>query len=112
MSKEGATKEAAIAVANNIIRALGYELNEGTFENGKFTGVVSFAKLAEDSGGVLDPEALKKQKKNELDEIERYKTINDQLEELADAYDDAAKAADRLYGQDRLEALSKANGYL
>jgi hypothetical protein len=77
MSKEGATKEAAIAVANNIIRALGYELNEGIFENGKFTGVVSFAKLAEDSGGVLDPEALKKQKKNELSEIERYKTIND-----------------------------------
>jgi hypothetical protein len=48
MSKEGATKEAAVAVANNMIRALGYELNEGIFENGKFTGVVSFAKLAED----------------------------------------------------------------
>lgn len=114
MSKEGATKEAAIAVANNMIRALGYELNEGTFENGKFTGVVSFAKLAEDSGGVLDPEALKKQKqkKNELGEIERYKAINDQLNELADAYEDVSKAADRLYGNDRLKMLDEQNRLL
>ena len=60
----------------------------------------------------IKPKDSGKSKTNNLGEIERYKAINDQLDELADAYEDVAKAADRLYGNDRLTQISKQNHLL
>ena len=43
------------------------------------------------------------------DMIERYKELNEALEENKDAMDDASKAADRLYGSARLKEMQKVN---
>lgn len=43
---------------------------------------------------------------------ERYKEINDKLDDAANAYDKASKAADRLYGPNRLKALAENNKLL
>jgi hypothetical protein len=41
--------------------------------------------------------------------VERYKEINDKLADQERAMNDASKAADRLWGPSRLEAMRKAN---
>ena len=46
------------------------------------------------------------------DAIERYKEINDRIDDITDAYDKASKAADRLYGAERINALQEANNLL
>ena len=43
------------------------------------------------------------------DMIERYKELNEALEENKDVMDDASKAADRLYGSARLKEMQKVN---
>lgn len=39
--------------------------------------------------------------------VDRYYEITDSLEDMTDALDDASKAADRLYGKDRIAAMEK-----
>ena len=41
--------------------------------------------------------------------VKRYKEIDDSLDDLADEYDKASRAADRLWGEHRLEALREQN---
>lgn len=46
-------------------------------------------------------------KKSEV--VDRYKEITDEIQNLTDAYDAASKAADRLYGKDRLSLMKENN---
>jgi hypothetical protein len=48
-------------------------------------------------------------RKDKSEIVERYKEINDQLDDSSRAMDKASKAADRLYGANRLKALDKLN---
>jgi hypothetical protein len=58
-------------------------------------------------GGNSKPKKADKVKKSDV--VERYKEINDQIEKLTDAIDDASKVADRLYGASRLKQMQKQN---
>lgn len=46
------------------------------------------------------------------DIIDRYKELNDILDDIADAYEDASKEADRLYGKARIDKIKQQNAYL
>ena len=48
-------------------------------------------------------------RKDKSETVERYKEINDKLDDSSRAMDKASKAADRLYGASRLKALDKLN---
>lgn len=61
-------------------------------------------------GGGSKPKKAEKVKKTDV--VERYKEVNDKLDDIADAMDDASKAADRLYGADRLKQMQKVNDLL
>lgn len=49
-------------------------------------------------------------KKSDL--VERYKEINDAIEDMADAMEDASKASDRLYGNNKIKQMEKQNKIL
>lgn len=53
------------------------------------------------------PKKIDQTKKNEV--VERYKEINDALDDLADEYEKASRSADRLWGEHRLDALREQN---
>ena len=53
------------------------------------------------------PKTIDQTKKNEV--VERYKEVNDALDDLADEYEKASRSADRLWGEHRLDALRKQN---
>ena len=66
-------------------------------------------------GGSKEKEASKaetidKTKKNEV--VERYKEVNDALDDLSDEYEKASRSADRLWGEHRLDALRKQNALI
>jgi hypothetical protein len=56
------------------------------------------------------PKTIDKTKKNEV--VERYKEVNDALDDLADEYEKASRSADRLWGEHRLDALRKQNALI
>ena len=73
------------------------------------------AKSTENLGGSTINDISDKGKSKKVDPIkksdvvERYKEINDQIEKLTDATNDASKAADRLYGASRIKQMEKQN---
>lgn len=58
-------------------------------------------------GGSSKPTSDARQKKTDV--VDRYKEVNDQLDDMADALNDASKAADRLYGSARLKEMEKVS---
>lgn len=84
-------------------------------ENGK-----SLFTLTKTSGGTLaapgatkggssggKSSKIKKSKKSDV--VDRYKEITDKINDLTRAYDKASKAADRLYGKTRIDAMAENN---
>ena len=63
-----------------------------------------------DSGSDSEPEEIDKTDKDDI--VERYKEINDALDDMSRAYDRVSKAADRAYGKNRISLLKQANGLL
>lgn len=61
-------------------------------------------------GGGGSKKKAEKPKKSNI--VERYKEVNDLLDDVADAMEDASKAADRLYGKGRLDLMKKNNDLL
>lgn len=61
-------------------------------------------------GDKAKAEPIDKTKKNDI--VERYKEINDSLDDMARKLDKVTKAADRAYGKDRIAKLRQANGLL
>ena len=53
------------------------------------------------------PKTIDQTKKNEV--VERYKEVNDALDDLSDEYEKASRSADRLWGDHRLDALREQN---
>ena len=53
------------------------------------------------------PKKTDKTKENEI--VERYKEINDALDDLSDEYEKASRSADHLWGEHRLDALREQN---
>nr|DAI51056.1 MAG TPA: nucleoporin [Caudoviricetes sp.] len=70
-------------------------------------GVLSGPSTSGPKGGGSKPSKTSKTKKS--DTVERYKEITDKINNLTRAYDNAAKAADRLYGKDRVKAMEENN---
>jgi hypothetical protein len=56
-----------------------------------------------DSGSDSEPEAIDKTDKDDV--VERYKEINDSLDDISRAYDKVSNAADRAYGKNRIAQL-------
>jgi hypothetical protein len=67
---------------------------------------------SKDGGKSKEKEKKPAEKLKEDDVIERYKETEDALDDVRDSYDDASKAADRLYGAGRIAAMARANGEL
>ena len=63
-----------------------------------------------DSGGGGEKKKADKVKKSDV--VERYKEVDDSLEKVADAMEDASKAMDRLYGVSRLKQMEKQNALI
>ena len=53
-----------------------------------------------------------KEHKQPTEESERYHVLNEQLDDLTSAYDKAAKAKDRLYGKNKLQAMKDESAAL
>jgi hypothetical protein len=66
----------------------------------------------EESGGGSKSKPKKTEKLNRDDYLERYAETESALDDVRDAYDDASKAADRLYGAGRIAAMARANAEL
>ena len=58
-------------------------------------------------GGGSEPKTIDKTKKSDV--VERYKQINDLIDDSSRAMDKASKAADRLYGAARIKKMREAN---
>ena len=58
-------------------------------------------------GGGSSKKSVDSVKKSDV--VDRYKEIEDQLDNVRDATDRASKAADRLYGKDRINAMKEVN---
>lgn len=61
-------------------------------------------------GGGSKPKKADTVKKTDV--VERYKEVNDDLDDLKEKLDDASKAADRLYGADRIKQMQAQNGII
>lgn len=82
---------------------------------GSAGGTVNFSntkagKKGSGGGGGGSKKKAEKPKKTNI--VERYKEVNDLLDNVADAMEDASKAADRLYGKGRLDLMKKNNDLL
>lgn len=92
---------------------LGWEIGVG--DDGKL-----YVKAQKSDASIFGSQILKEDDKqaDKIDNVrlsetvERYKEITDSLNNLEDAYSDASKQADRLYGADRLKKLKEQNELL
>lgn len=90
-----------------VVKALTYTGSAG--------GTVNFSNTKagkKGSGGGGGGSKKKAEKPKKTDVVERYKEVNDLLDDVADAMEDASKAADRLYGKGRLDLMKKNNDLL
>ena len=84
----------------------------------EFATLKESPKIQYSGSGNVGPSSLSSSKSNsgskKPDKIDkdRYKKLNDSLETVSDAMSDAEKAADRLYGTDRLKQMEKVNDKL
>ena len=86
-----------------------------TYSPNRGTIAPSATKGSNSGGGSKEKEASKaekidKTKKHEV--VERYKEVNDALDDLSDEYEKASRSADRLWGEHRLDALRKQNALI
>jgi hypothetical protein len=98
-------RETTVSGTANAFMDANGDISGKTGSTTKLIGTINAEDIVYTGNGKLDPSAAEELEEIELDEIERYKEINDQLDILADKYDDAAKAADRLYGAARIREL-------
>lgn len=61
-------------------------------------------------GGGSKPKKAKKVDKSDI--VQRYKEIDDAIDDVTKSMDDASKAADRLYGNDRIKQMQKMNNLI
>ena len=61
-------------------------------------------------GSKAKPEKVDKTKKSDV--VERYKEINDQIDDMADKLEDATTEADRLYGRNRINKMKEVSNTL
>lgn len=103
---EGVMQVAQISTENSGIGApkITYTGNGGVSSSAKKGG------KSGGGGGGSKKKPAEKPKKSDI--IERYKEVNDLLDDVADAMEDASKAADRLYGKGRLDLMKKNNDLL
>ena len=78
---------------------------------GSSSSIANSGKTAGTSGGKDDtPEKMDTTDREDM--VERYKEINDSLDDVADALSDVNKLTDRLYGKNRISALKNQNALL
>jgi type I restriction-modification system DNA methylase subunit len=82
--------------------------------NGSYGGDVNVNTTAsktsrkeKDSGNKKEPKKAEKMKRDDV--IQRYKEIDDALEDVSEEMDRINKAADRMYGAERIAYMVKAN---
>lgn len=79
-----------------------------------YTGGGSFNNFSSSNPGGKQPKGSsskpkKAEKKKESDVLDRYKEIDDALDDLQDTMEDVNKATDRLYGASRIKQMQKYN---
>jgi hypothetical protein len=74
----------------------------------------SFVKSGEDLTSILkNLNDLEEVRGKTLDEVlERYYEINNQLDDMTDAMDDANRELDKMYGKSRINQMEKVNNLL
>ena len=95
------TEEAQLQVP--IIKSLTYHGDAGKTVN---TGAVQKA------GGGNSSKPTKVDKTKKSDVVDRYKEVDDAIDDLTDSIDDANKAADRLFGANKIKSLEKERDLL
>ena len=83
-----------------------------TFKTANYNSPISSAgsSTGGGGGGGSTPKTAEKPKKSDV--VERYKELNDTIDDLTDAINDASKASDRLYGRSRIQAIEQENNLL
>ena len=84
--------------------------NAGSMNNYSSSNKGGKAPGSKSGGSKKEPKKADKVNKSEV--VERYKEIEDSLDDLRDTMEDTNKAADRLYGNARLKQMEKANKLL
>lgn len=79
-------------------------------KGGKSPGKSSGGGKKKGGGGKAKTPAQQNTAEKEM--VERYKEITDSINDVAKAYDKASKAADRLFGKNRIKALEEQNKLL
>lgn len=74
------------------------------------TGGVATPKSSGGGGG--GSSAKKAEDADKDDIVDRYKEIDDAIDDMSDAINDASKAADRLYGRSRIDAMKQQNNLI
>ena len=127
MTVEGYAAVAQISTEDN---PLTVDINESVaggsapMSNGQRSGAASYtpsrgsvAPSAKDgsgsgSGGGSTKPAEKTDTTKKEDVVDRYKELNDALDDVADAMEDVSKEADRLYGKARIDKIKQQNAYI
>jgi hypothetical protein len=76
-------------------------------------GVADMSTYTDDGGGGggggSEPKKTEDSRKKKSEMVERYKEVNDQLDETRDRLDDVNRSADRLWGAARIKKMREAN---
>lgn len=110
--------EARAEYVNRIMNALGYTLDLSYNEEGKLDGYSGFSKINDSE--LLGLQNLftelgeeSKVTRKKLEEIvPRYKEIDDAIDDMTDALEDANKELDKLYGSNRVKQMGKVNSLI
>jgi hypothetical protein len=85
---------------------------EGATYNGKGVSPPSGSSPPKGGGGGGGKKPKKAKEVKKTDVVDRYKEIEDRMDDLAESMNDASEAADRMYGNDRIKQMEKVNKLL
>ena len=109
-----------VDVNENVVSSSGPSATGGsgaTYTGNRGSVAPSTAEAVKDAqngggGGGDSKPAEKIEKTKKEDVVDRYKELEDALDDVADALEDASKQADRLYGKARIDKLKQMNGMI
>ena len=98
--------DGSITVTQEVSEPLQIPVLKGAYQTGGISRNVSAVK-AKSSGSKTKIDKIDKTKKSDI--VDRYKEINDSLEDQSKLLDKINDQTDRLYGKDKIDSLKKAN---
>jgi hypothetical protein len=94
----------------NSIESEGYApLHTGAFGSNTYRSGGNSVKDSSDSGGGGEEKNTDEARGKKTDIVERYKEVDDAMDDVTDKMEDASKAADRLWGAARIAKIKEVN---